>query len=88
MVPPKDHQKRIDDSAKTQIFHIMHVDSSFWLQHIFSFRKLTFDELKVVVKKCQLPTLLVFRHSHGEIQNHFIGVFSSVECDDTSHIVD
>ena len=52
---------------------------------IFSFRKLTFDKLKMVVKKCQL---LVFTHMQSETQKYVIGVFPSVEGDETTHIFD
>ena len=55
---------------------------------IFSFRKLTFDELKVVVRESQLPMLLVLQHIHSETQKHVIGVFPSAECDETLLIID
>ena len=55
---------------------------------IFSFKKLTFDELKVIVKECQLSMLLALRNIHSETQKHVIGVFPCVEGDETSHIVD
>ena len=45
---------------------------------IFSFKKLTFDELKVVVKECQLTMVLVLNHVQSETQKHVIGVFPTV----------
>ena len=42
----------------------------------------------MVVKECQLLMLLVFTHIQSETQKHVIGVFPSVEGDETSHIVD
>ena len=55
---------------------------------IFSLRKLTFDELKIVVKECQPPMLLLVTHTQSETQKHVFGVFPNVEGDETSHIVD
>ena len=55
---------------------------------IFSLRKLTFDKLKVVVKECQLPILLVLRHIHSEMKKHVIGVFPSAEDDETCPTID
>ena len=49
---------------------------------------MTFDELKVVVRECQLPMLLVLQHIHSETQKHVIGVFPSAECDDTLYKID
>ena len=46
---------------------------------IFSFRQLTHDELKVVVKEDQLPMLLVLTNIQSETQKHVIGVLPSVE---------
>ena len=54
---------------------------------IFSFRKLTFDELKVVVRECLLPMLLSLQHIHCQTQKHVIRVFPSAECDETLHII-
>ena len=45
----------------TNIFHIRQTVLIYLLGHsIFSFKKLTFDEVKVVVRKCWLSMLLVF----------------------------
>ena len=54
---------------------------------IFSFRKLTFDELKVIVRECQLPMLLVLQHIQSEIQKHVIEIIPSAECDEILHII-
>ena len=67
--------------------HANNVGSYFWSQHIF-IQKLTFDELKVVLKECQLPMLLVLTLIQGEAQKHVIGVSPCVEGNETSHIVD
>ena len=49
---------------------------------------MTFDELKVVVKECQLPMLLVLTHIQSDTQKHVIGVFPSVQGVEATHIVD
>ena len=48
---------------------------------------LTCDELKMVVRECQLPMLLVLTHIQSETQKHVVGVFPSDEGDETSYIV-
>ena len=50
-----------------------HVGSSF-AYSIFSFKKLTFDELKMIIKECQLTVLLVLTHIQVETQKHVIEV--------------
>ena len=50
---------------------------------IFSLRKLIFDQLKVVVRECQLPMIMVVSHIPS-----VKGVFPSVEWDETLHIID
>ena len=55
---------------------------------IFLFRKLKSNELKVVVRECQLPMLLILQHIHNETQKHVIGVFPSAKCNETLHIID
>ena len=55
---------------------------------ILSFRKSTFDELQVVVKECQLPMLLILTHTQSETQKHVLGVFPSIEGNETSHFID
>ena len=55
---------------------------------IFFFKKLTFDDLKVVSKECQLPMLFVLRQIQSETQKHVKGVLSCVQGDKTSCIVD
>ena len=54
----------------------------------FSFMKLRLDELKMVVKEYQLPMLLILTYIKSEAQKHAIGVFPSVEGDETAHVVD
>ena len=71
------------------VFHMMQAV----LIHLFGYgifpsRELTFDELKVIVRECQLLMLLVVQHIHSETQKNVIGVFSSTECDETLHIID
>ena len=47
--------------------------------NIFSFRKLTFDKLKVVAKECQLQMLFVLTHIQSHTQMDVIQVFPSAE---------
>ena len=56
--------------------------------HTFSLRKLEFDELKMIVKECQIPMLLVLTNIQSETQKHIKGLFPSVEGDEASHIAD
>ena len=54
---------------KRNIFHVMQIVLTHLFGYrIFSFRKLTFDELKVVVRECQLPMLHNLQHFHSETQ--------------------
>ena len=55
--------------------------------NILSFRKLTYDEFKVVVKELQLPMLFISTDIQSETQQDVIGVFPSAEGDKISHIV-
>ena len=60
----------------TNIHHIMQtVLVHLFSYSIFSFRKLTYDELKVVVKEYQLPMVFVLTHIQSKTQKHIIGVF-------------
>ena len=85
------HQKLLEnnreDSSKTQKYFIT-VLIHLFDYIIFSFRKLTFDELVVVIKECQLSIFLLLRHIQSETQSYVIEVFPRVEGDETFHIVD
>ena len=70
------HQKLVKKRHKYLSFH--HFGYS-----IFSSMKSTFNELRVVVRGCQLPILLVLQHIHSETQKHVIGEFPCAECDET-----
>ena len=56
--------------------------------NILPFKKLIYGELKVVVKECQLPILLILSDIQRETKKHVKGVFPSVKGDGTSHIID
>ena len=66
------HQKLLKNNRRLFLFQIMHSVVQLVGYSIFSFRTLTFDELKIVVKECQLPMLLVMTHNQSEIQKHVI----------------
>ena len=88
------YQKLIENNKtrfciNTNIFHIMQtVLIHLFGYSMFSFRKLTFDELKAVLEECHLPILLILCNIHSESQKHIIRVFPSDEGDENSHIVD
>ena len=76
---------RIQFCKSTNLFQIMlTVFVHLFGYSIFLFRKLTFDELKMVVKECHLSMLHVLTHIQSETQKHVIRVFPSVEGDKTS----
>ena len=85
----KDHKNNRRQFCKnTNLFQFMQtVFVSLFVYSLFSFRILTFNELKVVVKECQLPMILVLTHNQSETKKHVIGVFLSVEGNETSHLV-
>ena len=56
--------------------------------NILSFRKLTYDELIVILKEHQLPMLLILTDIQWKAQMHIIVVVPSVKGDDTYHIID
>ena len=63
MFPPKACQKgqyTILQKHNYPSYNANKVHSSFWLQHVF-IQEMTFDELKVAVRECQLPILLVLQ---------------------------
>ena len=46
---------------------------------LFSFRKITLDEMKFLVRECQLPILLVLIYIHHDIKMYVLGVFPSFD---------
>ena len=89
IVPSKTCQKNNRLFCKdTNVFHMMQtVLIHLFGYSIFSFRKMTFNELKVVVRECQFPMLFVLQHIQSETQKHVTGAFPSAESDETLYVI-
>ena len=75
-----------DNFAEIYLLHIMQtILTQLFDYNIISFRKMTFYELRVVLKALQLPMLLMLNDMKSETHKHVIGVFPSVKGDDFSY---